>query len=112
MFEFKYVNGDTSTSVEVKSNDTKLVQAIFDLVTKQQAEKTFGVYIENFGKDKIPMIKAVREITYLGLKEAKDVVEKLNKGLVKNGLTIERAEEIRASLVKSSKDCCVTILPD
>ena len=61
-------------------------------------EKTeFDVVLTNFGANKINVIKVVREITALGLKEAKDLVESAPKA-VKEGVSKEEAESIRAKL--------------
>lgn len=61
-------------------------------------EKTeFTVNLENFGNNKIGVIKAVREVTSLGLKEAKDLVEGAPKA-VKEGASKAEAEEIKKKL--------------
>jgi len=61
-------------------------------------EKTeFDVVLTAAGDKKIQVIKAVREITGLGLKEAKDLVEAAPKA-VKEGLPKAQAEEIKAKL--------------
>ena len=61
-------------------------------------EKTeFDVILENFGSEKVKVIKAVREITGLGLKEAKDFVENPGKA-VKEGLAKDEAEELKKKL--------------
>lgn len=58
------------------------------------AEKTeFDVVLTNFGENKIGVIKVVRAITSLGLKEAKDLVEGAPKP-VKTGVPKEEAEKI------------------
>lgn len=58
------------------------------------AEKTeFDVVLTNFGENKIGVIKVVRAITGLGLKEAKDLVEGVPKPL-KTGVSKEEAEKI------------------
>jgi large subunit ribosomal protein L7/L12 len=57
-------------------------------------EKTeFDVVLTSFGSQKVPVIKAVREITGLGLKEAKDLVEGVPSS-VKEGVSKEESEEI------------------
>ncbi|NYV68295.1 50S ribosomal protein L7/L12 [Bacillus sp. Gen3] len=62
------------------------------------AEKTeFDVVLANAGAQKIKVIKVVREITGLGLKEAKEVVDNAPKSL-KEGVAKEEAEEIKAKL--------------
>ena len=61
-------------------------------------EKTeFDVILQAAGGYKINVIKVVREITSLGLKEAKDLVEAAPKA-VKEGVSKEEAEAIRAKL--------------
>ncbi|MCF0253801.1 MAG: 50S ribosomal protein L7/L12 [Duodenibacillus sp.] len=61
-------------------------------------EKTeFDVVLADFGANKIGVIKAVREITGLGLKEAKDLVEGAPKA-VKEGCQKDEAEELKKKL--------------
>jgi len=64
-------------------------------------EKTeFDVILKEFGQKKVQVIKVVREITGLGLKEAKDLVEKAGTpdAVVKSGVSKEEAEEIKKKL--------------
>ncbi|CDZ99434.1 50S ribosomal protein L7/L12 [Metalysinibacillus saudimassiliensis] len=62
------------------------------------AEKTeFDVVLESAGSQKIKVIKVVREITGLGLKEAKELVDNAPKAL-KEGVAKEEAEEMKAKL--------------
>jgi large subunit ribosomal protein L7/L12 len=57
-------------------------------------EKTeFDVVMTSFGAQKVPVIKAVREITGLGLKEAKDLVEGVPSN-IKEGISKEESDEI------------------
>ena len=61
-------------------------------------EKTeFDVVLTGFGDKKLNVIKAVREITGLGLKEAKDMVEGCPKA-VKEGVAKDEADKIKAAL--------------
>ena len=61
-------------------------------------EKTeFDVILTGFGDKKLNVIKAVREITGLGLKEAKDMVEGCPKP-VKEGVAKDEADKIKAAL--------------
>ena len=61
-------------------------------------EKTeFDVVLEGFGDNKIAVIKAVREITGLGLKEAKELVESA-PAPVQEGVAKDKAEEIKSAL--------------
>ena len=60
------------------------------------AEKTeFDLVLESAGGQKIKVIKVVREITGLGLKEAKEIVDNAPKAL-KEGISKEEAEEAKA----------------
>jgi len=62
------------------------------------AEKTeFNVILADCGAEKIKVIKEVREVTGLGLKEAKDLVEAAPKA-VKEGVNKEEAEKIKKKL--------------
>jgi len=62
------------------------------------AEQTeFEVVLTEIGPNKIPVIKVVRELTGLGLKEAKDVVDAAPKA-VKEGVDKDEAEKIKAAL--------------
>jgi large subunit ribosomal protein L7/L12 len=64
-------------------------------------EKTeFTVVLASFGEKKIDVIKEVRAITGLGLKEAKDLVESAPKPL-KEGIPKDEAEKIKAQLEKA-----------
>ena len=64
-------------------------------------EKTeFDVILASFGDNKIAVIKEVRAITGLGLKEAKDLVEGAPKAL-KEGASKEEAEKIKEQLEKA-----------
>ena len=61
-------------------------------------EKTdFDVVLTDFGQQKVTVIKVVREITGLGLKEAKELVESAPKA-VKEGINKDEAEAITAKL--------------
>ena len=61
-------------------------------------EKTeFDVILASFGDAKMPVIKAVKDVLGLGLKEAKEVVESAPKAL-KEGVAKAEAEEIKAKL--------------
>ena len=61
-------------------------------------EKTeFDVILKDFGAKKLDVIKAVREITGLGLKDAKDLVEGAPKA-VKEGVSKDDAEAVKTAL--------------
>ncbi len=57
---------------------------------------TVTVNLTNAGTSKIPVIKVIRDITGLGLKEAKDIAD--NGGAIKENISKEEAEEIKAKL--------------
>ena len=62
-----------------------------------EEKSEFDVVLTSFGSNKVPVIKAVREITGLGLKEAKDLVEGAPSP-IKEGIEKGEAEEIQKKL--------------
>ena len=64
-------------------------------VAEEQTE--FTVELASFGANKVAVIKAVREATGLGLKEAKDLVEGAPSA-IKEGVSKEEAEELKTKL--------------
>lgn len=64
---------------------------------KKEEKTTFTVELTAAGGQKINVIKALREVTTLGLKEAKDLVEAAPK-VVKEGVAKEEAEEVKKKL--------------
>ncbi|ATU05911.1 50S ribosomal protein L7/L12 [Candidatus Gracilibacteria bacterium HOT-871] len=63
-------------------------------------EKTsFDVELTNAGASKIAVIKVIREITGLGLKEAKDLAD--NGGKLKEGVSKDEAEDIKTKLTEA-----------
>ena len=67
-------------------------------------EKTeFDVVLKSFGAKKLDVIKAVREITGLGLKEAKEMVEGAPKN-VKEGVSKDEAESIKKALEEAGAE--------
>lgn len=68
-------------------------------------EKTeFDVILKDVGAEKIKVIKTVRELTGLGLKEAKEVVDNAPKA-VKEGVSKEEAEKIAAAFKEVGATC-------
>ena len=64
----------------------------------EEEEKTeFDVQLKEIGPNKIPVIKEVRAVTGLGLKEAKEAVEAA-PNVIKEGVSKEEAEEIKDKL--------------
>lgn len=63
----------------------------------EEEQDSFTIVLSDFGANKIGVIKVVREITALGLKEAKDLVEAAPKP-IKEGATKEEAQKAKAAL--------------
>ena len=64
-------------------------------------EKTeFDVVLASFGAKKLDVIKVVRELTGLGLKDAKDLVEGAPK-TIKEGVSKDEAEQVKAALTEA-----------
>ena len=68
-----------------------------DAAAPSEEKSEFNVVLQDFGDNKINVIKAVRAVTTLGLKESKDLVESAPKA-VKEGVTKEEAEEAKKKL--------------
>ena len=69
--------------------------AVAAAVAEEQTE--FNVVLESFGENKVSVIKVVRELTGLGLKEAKDLVEAAPTN-VKEGVDKKSADDIKKKL--------------
>ena len=63
----------------------------------EEEKDSFDVVLTNAGQQKIAVIKVVRAVTGLGLKEAKDLVDAA-PGAVKEGATREEADKIKSEL--------------
>lgn len=74
-----------------------VVAAAGDGAPAEEEKDEFDVELVSVGSSKVKVIKVVREITGLGLKEAKDVVDSAPK-VVKEGVSKAEAEEIKAKL--------------
>jgi large subunit ribosomal protein L7/L12 len=68
-----------------------------EAVAAPEEQTEFTATLTEIGPNKIPVIKVVRELTGLGLKEAKDLVDAAPKA-VKEGVTRDEAEKIKAAL--------------
>ena len=68
-----------------------------DAAGPAEEQTEFDVELTSFGEKKINVIKAIREITSLGLKEAKELVESAPK-VVKDAVSKEEAEEVKKKL--------------
>ncbi len=67
-----------------------------------EEKDSFDVLLKSFGAKKVEVIKVVREITGLGLKEAKDLVEKAGApdAFIKQGVKKEEAEDIKKKITE------------
>ena len=74
--------------------------AVAAAAVEAEVKDNFDVILVEAGAEKIKVIKVVREITGLGLKEAKELVEGAPKAL-KEGVSKDEAESIKAQLVEA-----------
>jgi large subunit ribosomal protein L7/L12 len=74
-----------------------VAQASADGATAEEEQSEFVVTIQEIGPNKINVIKAVREVTSLGLREAKELVESAPARVIE-GVTKEEAESTKAKL--------------
>ena len=69
------------------------------------AEQTeFNVILKSAGQAKLQVVKAVKEITGLGLKEAKDLVDKAPDAIVKEKVSKAEAEQVKATLEEAGAE--------
>jgi large subunit ribosomal protein L7/L12 len=68
-----------------------------DAAPAEEEKTEFNVVLKAIGDNKIPVIKVVREVTGLGLKEAKELVDNA-PAAVKESLSKEDAEQVKAKL--------------
>ena len=71
--------------------------AAAEAAPEEEEQTEFDVQLKEIGPNKIPVIKEVRAVTGLGLKEAKEAVEAA-PNVIKEGVTKEEAEEIKGKL--------------
>ena len=83
------------------------VAAVAGAGADAEEEKTeFDVVLESFGANKIAVIMVVRELTGLGLKEAKEVVDGCPKALLE-GVNKDKADEAKAKLEEAGATASV-----
>ena len=69
------------------------------------AEQTeFNVILKSAGQAKLGVVKAVKELTGLGLKEAKDLVDKAPDAIIKEKVSKAEAEQIKATLEEAGAE--------
>ncbi|RLS34028.1 MAG: 50S ribosomal protein L7/L12 [Planctomycetota bacterium] len=82
-----------------------VMMAAAPAAAEAKVEQTeFNVVLTGFGENKIAVIKVVRAVTGLGLKEAKDLVEGVPKSL-KESVSKEDAEKLKAEVVAAGGTC-------
>ncbi len=74
-----------------------VVQAVGDVAVAEEEKTEFDVILASYGEKKINVIKEVRAITGLGLKEAKDLVEAAPSA-IKEDVNKDEAEELKKKL--------------
>ncbi len=74
-----------------------VMQVAGDAAAVEEEKSEFDVVLTSFGEKKINVIKEVRAMTGLGLKEAKDVVEAVPSA-IKEGISKDEAEELKKKL--------------
>ena len=92
-FEDKF--GVTAAAPAAAAGVAAAAPAVAAAAEEEQTE--FSAVLTEIGPNKIPVIKVVRELTGLGLKEAKDLVDGFPKP-VKEGVTKDEAAKIKAAL--------------
>ncbi|MBS1741996.1 MAG: 50S ribosomal protein L7/L12 [Bacteroidetes bacterium] len=70
---------------------------------KAEEKTSFNVILKNGGANKLAVVKIVKELTGLGLKEAKDLVDQAPKP-VKEGVDKTAAEELKAKLTEAGAE--------
>jgi large subunit ribosomal protein L7/L12 len=90
---------ELTTACEKKFGVSAAVKTVVpkDPVPPVTRKTEFDVELTDFGMQKVKVIKVVREITGLGLREAKAFVEGAPK-IIKEGVSIEEAEALKAKL--------------
>ena len=88
------IRSNRSSSTNERSRPSRTRQA--EEVAEEQTE--FDVILEGIGDKKIQVIKVVREVTSLGLKEAKELVDNAPGTTIKEQVSKEEAEQVKAKL--------------
>ncbi len=83
--------------IEPAAGGAVMVAAGGEAAEPEEEQTSFDVELTSFGDKKIQVIKVVRALTSLGLKEAKDLVESAPK-VIKEGVDKDAAEKIRKDI--------------
>ncbi len=108
ILELKELNDAIKEEFGVTAIAPVAVAAAGGSAAEAEDEQTeFNIVLKDFGANKINVIKAVREVTTLGLKEAKDLVEAAPTN-VKEGVDKAEADSIKAKLTVAGATVDVT----
>ncbi|MSQ41332.1 MAG: 50S ribosomal protein L7/L12 [Dehalococcoidia bacterium] len=80
--------------------------AVATAAPQEEEQTEFKVVLQSFGANKINVIKAVRQVTSLGLKEAKDLVESAPV-TVREAITKQEAETLRTLLAEAGATAAI-----
>jgi len=106
-FVFADMSKEKILEATSKMSDREILLLISDIIAARSSAKTVEqaqqtefdvVLVGHSGKSKIPIIKVIKEITGLGLKEVKTIVESPNPTVIKRGSSKKEAEAIKAKL--------------
>ena len=97
ILELRDLNNAIEEEFGVTAAAPVAIAAVADAAPVAEEKDEFDVLLKDFGENKINVIKAVRELTSLGLKDAKDLVESAPKA-VREGVNKEEAEAAKARL--------------
>ena len=93
----QFLNSGKTAGQDVSELKGQSFAEILEQKKAAEEQTEFDVMLAEVGAEKIKVIKAIREITGLGLKEAKEVVDGAPK-VIKEGVSKAEAEEIKAKL--------------
>jgi len=97
ILELRDLNNAIEEEFGVTAAAPVAIAAVPDAAPVVEEKDEFDVLLKDFGENKINVIKAVRELTSLGLKDAKDLVESAPKA-VRESVNKEEAEAAKARL--------------
>jgi len=93
----KALEEEFGVSAAIPASATQVAPATAPVAPEVEEKTEFTIILKEIGANKINVIKAVREVTTLGLKEAKELVESAPKA-VKEGISKEEANLIKEKL--------------
>jgi large subunit ribosomal protein L7/L12 len=99
----KAIEDKSGVSASAPAMAMPMMMASAPAASAEEEKTEFDVVYKGPGSNKINVIKVVRELTGLGLKEAKELVDNPPKN-VKEGITKEEAEEIKKKLIDAGAD--------